>query len=235
MISNSKLQILFEDAHIIVCKKPAGIATQSKSTRGLDMESLIKRHIYQTSKIKQEPYLAVIHRLDQPVSGVLVFAKTPAAAKSLNQQLTSHGFGKHYIALLTKTPPPEYEGKPLINYLKKNNQTNSSHVSEKNDPLSKKAILQYTILSNPTSMEWSLFTHCEIPEAETVVPVAITLDTGRHHQIRVQMAHLGCPIWGDSKYGSTAESWTNIALCAYRLAFHHPATKKRLEFYAYDC
>ena len=94
-----RIEILYEDAHILVCIKPHGLPTQSRRAGTPDMESLIKNHICQSAPEKGEPYLAVIHRLDQPVKGILVFAKTPFAAKELNRQLQSHGFGKYYRAV----------------------------------------------------------------------------------------------------------------------------------------
>ncbi len=233
MINSSTLEILFEDAHIIVCKKLPGVATQSQNVRSKDMVSLIKRHIYQTATIKKEPYLAVIHRLDQPVCGVLVFAKTPTAAKDLNKQLQQKGFGKHYKALLTQKPSNELENKPLVDYLKKDSSTNSSMICSPEDPLGKKAILQYQICPSLNQEDLQLFSHCNLQDLEALTLVHITLDTGRHHQIRVQMSNLGCPILGDTKYGNitSINKWENIALCAYKLEFKHPITSENLTFY----
>ena len=127
MINN--INILYEDTQILVCVKPAGVATQSKRIGSPDMVSLLKNHISMTSGKSGEPYLAVIHRLDQPVSGILVFAKTPAAAKELNRQLTTSGFGKHYYALVAGTP--EQPSADLENYLVKDARTNTSRVCQK--------------------------------------------------------------------------------------------------------
>lgn len=124
------LNILYEDPHILVCVKPHGIATQSKSIRYPDMVSLIKNHLAKSSGSRNpgsaEPYLAVIHRLDQPVAGILVFAKTPAAAKALNKQLQNQGFGKYYRALVANTPSTK-EG-TLENYMVKDARTNTSRI-----------------------------------------------------------------------------------------------------------
>lgn len=103
-MNTKRIEILYEDAHILVCIKPHGVPTQSRRAGTPDMESLIKNHICQSAPEKGEPYLAVIHRLDQPVKGILVFAKTPFAAKELNRQLQSHGFGKYYRALADGHP-----------------------------------------------------------------------------------------------------------------------------------
>ena len=141
--NNSTLNILFEDSDIIVCEKPHGTATQSRRIGSPDMVNLIKRHIYEASSDKSEPYLAVIHRLDQPVRGILVFAKTPAAAKDLNRQLQNGDFGKYYLAL-TNGIPSDTSG-TLENYLYKNPQTNTASVCDAKKKGAKKARLFYEI------------------------------------------------------------------------------------------
>lgn len=203
------LNILYEDSEILVCEKPAGIATQSSRIGTPDMVSLLKNYLRQQSP-QQQPYLAVIHRLDQPVTGLLVFAKSKRAAADLNKQLTTAGFGKHYLAFLTGIPSPDEAD--LTNYLIKDNKTNTSRICTQNTPGSKVARLHYKLIQ-----KWS---HSSLAE--------ITLDTGRHHQIRVQMAHLGCPIQGDVKYGATVPG--QLQLYAYRLTFRHPVHHQLLEF-----
>ena len=223
-MKTSNLNILYEDSHILVCEKPHGIATQNQKIGQADMVSLIKNHLAKSQAAKREPYLAVIHRLDQPVSGILVFAKTPFAAKDLNLQLTSHGFGKHYRALVDGTP--EKAENTLENYLVKDKRTNLSRVCDKNTPDAKLARLYYKIIPAQTGLYKDI-----ISEGQTELD--IQLDTGRHHQIRVQMSHMGCPIVGDTKYNtkSAAEkNWQKICLCAYKLNFRHPKTKKEMEF-----
>lgn len=201
--------ILYEDNDLIVCEKPAGIATQSSRIGSPDMVSILKNYLRRCMP-GQPPYLAVIHRLDQPVTGLLVFAKNKKAAAGLTRQLTSSGFGKHYLALLSRIPD-NAEG-DLTDYLLKDNRTNTSHVCAPDTPGAKEARLHYRIL--------------ETGEASALAE--ITLDTGRHHQIRVQMAHLGCPLIGDTKYGGPAAS--QLQLSAYRLTFRHPSTNKHMEF-----
>lgn len=226
------LRILFEDEHIIVCYKPSGIPTQTAKLGEVDMVSLLKNYLYKNQKEKKEPYVAVIHRLDQPVEGVLVFAKTPFAAKELNKGMQQGaGFGKYYKAVLCGVPA-EKKGM-LENYLVKNGKTNTSRVCDATEKDAKKAALEYEVLQVITTSEEGR----RIAEMETGKSlVRIKLHTGRHHQIRVQMAHIGCPIWGDTKYGvdkestSAEKSWKQIALCAYRLEFVHPKTKKKMEF-----
>ena len=205
------LNILYEDPHILVCVKPHGIATQSKSIRYPDMVSLIKNHLAKASGTSgksgapksigsrtpgsAEPYLAVIHRLDQPVAGILVFAKTPAAAKDLNKQLQNQGFGKYYRALVTNAPS-EKEG-TLEDYMVKDARTNTSRICSAKENGAKIARLHYDTV--PVT-DW-LFT---APAAFHGTELEIHLDTGRHHQIRVQLASVGCPIVGDTKYDRSA-------------------------------
>ena len=145
MIKNASPLIIYEDEQIIVCHKPAGTPTQSSHIGTSDMESLLKNHLFSSRKFHRaksgEPYLAIIHRLDQPVEGILVFAKTPAAAKELNRQLTSQEFGKYYLAVISGIPEPQ-EGS-LENYLVKDTRTNSSAVCTKTTPGAKLARLHY--------------------------------------------------------------------------------------------
>ena len=218
------LRIIYEDQDVIVCYKPAGVPTQTAKLGAPDMVSLLKNYLYKQQTVKKEPYVAVIHRLDQPVEGILVFAKNPQVAKALNQQLQGPGFGKYYKAVLCAVPKDE-RGE-LEDYLVKDAKTNTSRVCLASEKEAKKARLSY--------------------EVEKVCPgaaesagkcvVKVKLDTGRHHQIRVQMANMGCPIWGDTKYGVDKtqsyvdKSWKQIALCAYKLEFSHPKTKKKMNF-----
>ena len=224
------LRIIFEDEHIIVCYKPSGIPTQTAKLGAVDMVSLLKNYLYKNQKEKKEPYVAVIHRLDQPVEGLLVFAKTPFAAKELNKGMQNgSGFGKYYKAVLCGVP--EEKTGMLENYLVKDGKTNTSRVCSATEKDAKKAVLEYEVLETDEN------------EQQMKSLVRIKLHTGRHHQIRVQMANIGCPIWGDTKYGvdkdganvdkdsaSVDKSWKQIALCAYRLEFVHPKTKKKMEF-----
>ena len=142
-MKNKNLEVLYEDSHIIVCVKPHGIPTQSRQIGSPDMVSILKNHI-SCNTSSPDPYLAVIHRLDQPVRGILVFAKTPSAARELNKQLTQYGFGKHYRALVNGKLP-QNEG-VLENYLVKDSRSNTSRVCTESTPGAKFARLQYKIV-----------------------------------------------------------------------------------------
>lgn len=204
-----ELNILYEDKDIVVCVKPAGIAVQSRQIGVPDMVSLLKNHLHEASQ-GRPPYLAVIHRLDQPVTGLLVFGKNKKAAAGLTRQLTSSGFGKHYLAVLSGIPAMEEA--TLTDYMVKDGRTNTSRICTKDTPNAKEARLHYKL----------------IQKTEDTAVADVTLDTGRHHQIRVQMSALGCPILGDTKYGAPAPG--PLRLYAYRLTFHHPAGGQLLEF-----
>lgn len=215
-------EILYEDASILVCFKPAGMPVQTKSMSNMDLENFLKNHLIRQSRssgkpASRSPYLAVIHRLDQPVSGILVFAKTSSAAAKLNQQMQQGGFTKEYEAVLCGKLPA-VRG-TLTDYLIKDGQTNTSRICPAQTPGAKKAELSYETIAYNSEKDLS--------------QVRIHLKTGRHHQIRVQMAGNGAPLWGDNKYNprfARSNGYAPIALCACHLAFHHPETGKKLSY-----
>lgn len=228
-MKSPNLHVFYEDEHIIVCQKPARIATESSKIGAPDMVSLLKNHIYQTTG--KAPYLAVIHRLDQPVSGILVFAKTKKAAKELNRQLVDHTFGKFYLALVSGAPAAS-EG-TLENYLVKESRTNTSKICSSDTNGAKLARLHYKLADGNTSAFFSKQEQEARSHGLSPTLLEIRLDTGRHHQIRVQLAGIGCPIVGDTKYNpgaSDIHNWQDICLCAYRLTFRHPVTKRPMQF-----
>ena len=150
---------------------------------------------------------------------MLVFAKTPFAAKELNKGLQDAGFGKYYKTVLWGVP--EKASGMLEDYLIKDGRTNTSRVGNQNEKDAKKAVLSYETLGIGKD------------DGKDISLVKVKLDTGRHHQIRVQMANMACPIWGDAKYNTAAvqdRRFRQIALCAYKLEFIHPKTKKSMEF-----
>ena len=209
------LNILFEDDHVLVVKKDAGIPVQAGKMRMMDLQGLIKNELYRRNRKGGEPYLGLIHRLDQPVEGVMVFAKTPFAAGALSEQVTDGRMKKHYLALLCGKPS-EDSGK-LVDYLVKDGRTNTSSVVKEQNKDAKRAELNYQVLKRN----------------EDTTLVEVELITGRHHQIRVQMANAGWPLYGDTKYNPQFQEvmeHVQTALCAYKLSFVHPKTKKVMEF-----
>lgn len=221
-----KKYVVYEDRSILVVHKPAGIATQTARTLQQDMVSELKNYLAARpeNKGKGEPYLGIIHRLDQPVEGLLVFARDKAAAASLSRQITDGSFHKFYDAVIFGSPAKE-EGE-LTDYLYKDAKTNRSMIVPESFPDAKKAVLRFhhkqTLMALEMQQEISL--------------MEIELFTGRHHQIRVQMAAAGMPLLGDSKYGGDEErnfsheiGLKNVALCASRLQFMHPVTGKQMD------
>lgn len=208
-------RIIYEDKDILVCRKPAGLATQTGKVGQKDLVSELKNYLGNT------PYLGLVHRLDQPVEGLLVFAKTPFAAKNLSRQVADHILNKTYYAVvLGKGFPKETR---LENYMIKDSKTNMSRVADEREAGAKKAELSVETISYKEETNTAL--------------LQVNLHTGRHHQIRVQLANAGFPLLGDSKYGteetvqgSKELGVRNVALCACSLAFRHPKTGKHMEF-----
>lgn len=208
------LNIIFEDDQILVCEKPSGVAVQSAGIGTMDLESRIKNYLSTQNKGKGEPYLGMIHRLDQPVGGVLVFAKTASAAAFLSKQTGNGEMDKWYQAVVCGKLP--VNSGVLVDYLYKDGKTNTSRIVKKDQKGAKKAELHYTVLD----------------EKEELSLLEIHLITGRHHQIRVQMAGAGTPLLGDKKYNPKADSGqkTTIGLYACKLSFIHPKTKQQMVF-----
>ena len=216
--------ILFEDKEIIVCRKPAGIAVQNARIGAMDLESSLKNYLaMQDGGGRRIPYLAVIHRLDQPVEGVLVFAKEKKSAAVLTKQLSAGTLNKQYYAVLCGYPDAS-EGE-LVDYLRKEGSVAVAVTGrEKNFPDAKIAKLHYSILE-------------KINQPMPLALADVCIETGRFHQIRVQFAHAGWPLLGDTKYGNTTVAGTagspayrGVALCAYSLDFTHPGNGKKMSF-----
>lgn len=212
------LKVLYEDKDIIVTVKPAGVESQAARRFEKDMVSEIKKHevinkLYTPGK---EPYVGVIHRLDKPVSGVMVYAKSKNAAAVLSKQVQEHGMEKIYEAVVCGKPVENVD--KFVDYLKKVVDGNYSQVVEKGITDAKRAELSYevikTVKTDKGPLTW----------------VKIRLLTGRHHQIRVQFSHHGLPLYGDNRYNPACGPGEKLALCAVSLAFVHPISGKRLQF-----
>ncbi len=217
------MEIVFEDSQVLVCRKEAGLAVQSGRVGAPDLVSMLKNRLWEREG--KEPYLGVVHRLDQPVEGLLVFAKTKKAAASLSAQVQDGRMVKQYLAVTL----PEKEEIPiqgrLEDWLLQDRSSNSSRIVPKETRGARRAVLEYRILKT-----WNV--PGDEGEKESRAALAqIRLFTGRHHQIRVQMAGAGMPLAGDRKYGSGNFGKGDFpALCAWSLAFIHPGTGKEMAF-----
>ena len=223
------MTILYEDSQILVCYKEAGLPVQSARVGVKDLVSIVKNYLWERNGQREEPYLGVIHRLDQPVEGVLVFAKTPKAARELSAQVSDGRMKKIYHAVVWE-PAEKYNTKEgtLADHLLTDKKTNSARVVPEGSKGAKQARLDYRILNN---ISVSPAPSLRGPEKnDSLILVEIHLHTGRHHQIRVQMANAGMPLCGDRKYGYPGETG-QLALCAVSLELLHPATGKPMQFH----
>ena len=214
------INILYEDRSIIIISKSAGLATQSADIRQQDCVSLIKAHIRKSDPDScGEPYVGVIHRLDQPVAGILVFAKTKHAASELSRQVRSNIMNKYYTALVEGiVDVPEYS--VLTDFMYKDSKNGRSVITETDNTDVPNVKVQRAELKYRTE---------ETLESENRTILSIELVTGRFHQIRAQLSHAGHPIVGDRKYGAVTDYPSGIALVADRLSFMHPDTGEKVE------
>ena len=205
-------KIIYEDNHIIVVIKPHNIAVQEDKSKDIDMLTIIKEFIKNRDNKPGNVFLGLVHRLDRPTGGVMVFAKTSKAASRLSKELKDKKLKKHYLCVINGKP--QLSSNRLVTYLKKDEKTNTVRIAPKLEEGSKEAILNYQVIE--TKNKYSL--------------VEVDLITGRSHQIRVQMSsQLNAPIFGDFKYGDK-ENGGALALWAYELTFTHPTTKENMRF-----
>lgn len=210
------LEILFEDNHVIVVVKPANIPSQEDKTGDKDMLTLIKEYIKEKYNKPGNVYLGLVHRLDRPVGGVMVFAKTSKAASRLSEEVRSKSMQKHYLAIVNGKM--EKEKDTLVDFLWKDEKKNTSYVVKEGKKNSKRAELDYEVLKYDKKEDLSL--------------VKIDLHTGRHHQIRVQFSSRMHALYGDNKYHGRGAG-TGICLWAYKLSFKHPVSKEEMSFEKY--
>jgi 23S rRNA pseudouridine1911/1915/1917 synthase len=202
------MEILYEDNHIIVVVKKPNIPSQEDDSKDLDMLTMVKNYVKNKYNKPGDVYIGLVHRLDRPVGGVMVFARTSKAASRLSEQIRNNMFDKEYVALVHgKTKDKEI----LENYLIKDEKTNTSKIT--NEVLGKKAILEYSLISYKNGLSL----------------ININLKTGRSHQIRVQLANINHPIYGDQKYGKDPVG-IQIHLWAYKLEFVHPVKNEKMTF-----
>lgn len=207
MVDSIKLNILYEDNHIIVLEKPINVPTCLDESKDMDLLSMVKLYLKEKYNKPGNVYAGLVHRLDRPVGGVMVFAKTSKAAKRLSEEVRNKTFKKEYYAVIDGVIK---EDGHFEDYLEKDAKKNVVHVS----PSGKYASLSYSVL--------------DIKEDKTLVKVS--LETGRSHQIRVQFSSRNYPLFGDQKYNKKASSNEQIALYSSSISFKHPVTKEVLTF-----
>lgn len=211
----SEIEILYEDNHLIVINKKPSQIVQGDKTGDKPLSELVKEYIKKKYNKPRDVYLGVPHRLDRPVSGVVLFARTSKALSRLNEMLRDKTIIKTYWAIVKNRPPKE--SGTLVHYLKKNEQKNISKAYEKEVAGSQRAELDYKLLAS----------------SDTYHLLEINLKTGRHHQIRVQLAAMGCPIKGDLKYGfPRSNENASIHLHSRKTEFIHPVSKAEIKIIA---
>ena len=208
-----ELKVIYEDNHIIVVLKPQNILSQGDETGDKSLLEMVKEYIKTTYNKQGNVFVGLVHRLDRPTGGVMVFAKTSKAASRLSEQMKNKNFSKKYLAVVIGKP--KYKASRLEHFLKKDEKTNIVKIATRSEMGAKQAILEYDTIKN----------------IDKVSLLDVKILTGRSHQIRVQLSQIGNPIFGDAKYGGDVlAKGHNLALWAYELSFEHPTTKKQMMF-----
>ncbi len=213
-MDNIEKNILFEDNHILVVLKEQNLASCPDDSRDENLLDLLKAYVKQKYNKPGNVYIGLVHRLDRPTGGVMVFAKTSKAAGRLSGQMQTGDFEKKYLAVLNGAPYPE-SGK-LVNWIKKNAINNMVYLCPQGTEGAKLASLEYRVVEKQGGLALA----------------DIKLHTGRSHQIRVQTAGIAHPVYGDMRYGGEYAQKGKLALWAYSLAFTHPVTGERMRFLA---
>lgn len=209
------MEILYEDNHVIVVLKPQNVPTQADSSQDKDMLTMVKEYIKEKYNKPGNVYVGLIHRLDRPTGGVMVFAKTSKAASRLSEQFRNGEAEKTYFAVVKGTLKQKQD--KLVNYLVKDEKNNIVKIAPMSEEGAKRAELYYTALESKGDLHL----------------LKIKLATGRGHQIRVQLSNIGLPIYGDQKYGGANMPKASLNLFAVELKFYHPVSKEKLVFKVY--
>ncbi len=204
------IDILYEDNHVLVAVKPPNMLSQADDTRDKDLLSYLKQDLKVRYSKPGGVYLGLVHRLDRPVGGLMVFARTSKAAARLGAQFQKHTSGRSYLCIVEGETPPDFT---LTDWLLKDEELRKVCVVEEDVRQARKAVLHGTTLR----------------QREGTSLVSVQLETGRTHQIRVQMSHMGHPLWGDNRYGNGIPG-QQIALWGYKLEFEHPVTHAEMAF-----
>ena len=213
--TKGNLQVLYEDNHLIIVNKRPGDIVQGDKTGDLPLSEIVKEYIAEKYNKPGAVYLGVVHRLDRPTSGIVVFARTSKALTRLNKMFAERETHKTYWAVVMKAP--KQASAKLVHFLHRNPKQNKSYAHDKEVPDSKMAVLTYTVIKN----------------LQRYILLEIDLETGRHHQIRSQLSYIGSPIKGDLKYGfDRSNKDGSIHLHARSLSFVHPVKKEKLTIVA---
>jgi 23S rRNA pseudouridine1911/1915/1917 synthase len=209
------MEVLFEDNHLIVVNKQSGDITQGDKTGDEPLSDKVKTYIKDKYEKPGAVFLGVVHRLDRPVSGIVLYARTSKALERMNKKFREKDIRKTYWAVV-ENAPNEQQG-TLVNFLKKNNEKNKSYVSKDDSTGAKQSSLHYRVIG----------------QSDKYTLLEVELHTGRHHQIRVQLSHMGCIIKGDLKYGAKRSNTDgSIHLHARFLEFEHPVTHEPIRITA---
>ena len=205
------MKVVYEDNHLIIVYKESGEIVQGDKTGDTPLSETVKAYIKDKYHKPGAVFLGVVHRLDRPVSGLVIFARTSKALARLNDMFRRGDIHKTYWAITQNAPPVEQD--TLTSWLRRNERQNKSYVYDKEVPNSKKAILNYQLKGR----------------SDRYCLIEVELLTGRHHQIRAQLSHMGCPIKGDLKYGARRSNPDgSISLLSCKVEFVHPVSKKTL-------
>ncbi|WP_168119084.1 RluA family pseudouridine synthase [Paenibacillus sp. HB172176] len=205
------IPVLYEDNHVLAVIKPPGVPSQEDESRDPDMLTLLKQDLKLRHNKPGNVFLGLLHRLDRPVGGAMIFAKTSKAASRMSESIRSRSFDKTYICVLQGIP--RASGGRLVHYLRKDAKRNVVAVFDRPAPDAKEAVLSYSVIARDSFRSLA----------------AVKLHTGRSHQIRAQMSHIGTPLAGDLKYGAAKlEGFSDIALWSASLIIPHPVTKEAI-------
>lgn len=208
------VDVLYEDNQVVVVVKPQNMPSQADESGDEDLLTVVKNYIKEKYNKPGQAFVGLVHRLDRPTGGIMVFARNSKSAKRLGEQLVSHRMEKTYYAVLEGRLPSK--SGHIVNYLKKDEKTNTVKIVTSGETGSKEAVLDYKVLA----------------QSDTRTLVEVKILTGRSHQIRVQFAGLGFPLYGDNKYGKTKSRSKCLGLWSGRLEFVHPTTKEKMVFVA---
>ncbi len=244
-IMEKNLDVIYEDNHVIVVVKPHNVPSQEDETKDEDMLSLVKKYIKEKYNKPGNVYVGLIHRLDRPTGGIMCFAKTSKSASRLSKEIQDGQMTKEYLTVLEGQLP--LKTKHVTNYLKKDEETNTVKIVPMGETGAKKAELIYEVVETLNEFKevelkkqnYKIDENSCLTEKQpkmikqissTLSLTKIQLLTGRSHQIRVQMANLKAPVYGDGKYGAKLGKTKELALWAYKLEFIHPTTKQKMTF-----